>query len=200
MGALLVLQIQISLAVLLVLLLRRCMNRLPKLWSYGLWIVVFLRLLIPVSLESPLGILPGESALEHIWQQVAGEEERDGRASSTGVENTNPISEYQISVNGDDKNISVGTKPQTGEQLELAKVPAGERPVIFEVSRRTGALADGQRRYSWPLMISLAVWLAGLTALLGYNLHAVLRIRRQTRNAERLEGEVYCCSEIEIPL
>ena len=199
MGALLVLQIQISLAVLLVLLLRRCMNRLPKLWSYGLWIVVFLRLLIPVSLESPLGILPGESALEHIWQQVAGEEERDGRASSTGVENTNPISEYQISVNGDDKNISVGTKPQTGEQLELAKVPAGERPVIFEVSRRTGALADGQRRYSWPLMISLAVWLAGLTALLGYNLHAVLRIRRQTRNAERLEGEVYCCSEIEIP-
>ncbi|MDE6673774.1 MAG: M56 family metallopeptidase, partial [Acetatifactor sp.] len=147
MGALLVLQIQISLAVLLVLLLRRCMNRLPKLWSYGLWIVVFLRLLIPVSLESPLGILPGESSLERIWQQVVGEKERDGRASSAGVENTNPISGQQASVNGDDKNIPVGAKPQTGEQQELAKVPAGERPVVSGVSRRAGALADGQGRY-----------------------------------------------------
>lgn len=199
MGALLVLQIQISLAVLLVLLLRRCMNRLPKLWSYGLWIIVFLRLLIPVSLESPLGILPGESTLERIWQQFVGEEERDGRVSSAGVENTNPISEHQTSVNGYNKNIPVGTKPQTGEQLELTKVPAGERPVIFEVSRRAGAPADGQRRYSWPLMISLAVWLAGLTAMLGFNLHGVLRIRRLTRDAEKLERGVYCCPRIETP-
>lgn len=199
MGALLVLQIQISLAVLLVLLLRRCMNRLPKLWSYGLWIVVFLRLLIPVSLESPLGILPGESALERIWQQVVGEDERDGRASSAGGENTNPISGLQTPVNGDNKNIPVGTKPQTGEHPELEKSPTGERPVASGVSRRAGVLADGQSRYFWPSMIFRAVWLAGLTVVLGYNLHSALRIRRRTRDAERLEGEVYCCPGIETP-
>ena len=75
--SLLTLEIQVSLAVLAILLLRPGMKRLPKVYSYGLWLLVFIRLLCPVSLESRLGIMPSREEsnawLEQFIQQAGGE-------------------------------------------------------------------------------------------------------------------------------
>lgn len=188
MDAWIVLQIQISLIVLLVLLLRACMSRLPKRWSYGLWIIVFLRLLIPVSVESPLGILPGEESFGWIRRQAAVEEARrlpDGALEETG---------QQLSADGNERDISAK------EQYPLAGTDDGERRETEPAAGAyDGAAPAGTQEYSWPAIAFLTVWLAGLTAMLGYNLHTLVQMRRRLRTAEWLERELYICPEIESP-
>ncbi|MCM1303485.1 MAG: M56 family metallopeptidase [Lachnospiraceae bacterium] len=55
---LLFLEIQVAVAVLAILLVRPGLRKLPGVYSYLLWLVVFARLLIPVSLESRFGLMP----------------------------------------------------------------------------------------------------------------------------------------------
>ena len=80
MGArVLFLQLQVSAAVILILILRQGMKRLPKIYSYLLWILIFGRLLCPFSLESRIGIMPsleeGIHWVEGLRSQGAGEKD-----------------------------------------------------------------------------------------------------------------------------
>ena len=47
-----------SLVILIVLLVRLCLKRTPKVISYALWAVVLFRLLCPVSIEAPISLIP----------------------------------------------------------------------------------------------------------------------------------------------
>lgn len=186
MGALIVLHIQVALTVLLVSFLRKCMSGLPKRWSYGLWIIVFLRLLIPVSVESPLGILPGETTLEHIWSRDAGE--RRGRLDRTFSDGMG-LSPEQESGNG----ISAG------EPQPLPEGVLGEQEGFPYMARQPldAVPASGAREYSWPVIAFGTVWLAGLAAMLGYNFYALLWMRGRLKGAVWLEEELYSCAGIE---
>lgn len=59
---LLYLQVQVGIAVLLVLLARAGMRKLPRVYSYMLWLLVFARMLFPVSLECRFGLMPSATA------------------------------------------------------------------------------------------------------------------------------------------
>ena len=47
-----------SLVILIVLLVRLCLKRAPKVISYALWAVVLFRLLCPVRIEAPISLIP----------------------------------------------------------------------------------------------------------------------------------------------
>ena len=47
-----------SFAILIIILARLLLKKAPKVFSYALWFVAFFRLLVPVSFESVLSILP----------------------------------------------------------------------------------------------------------------------------------------------
>ncbi len=88
MGArVLFLQLQVSAAVILILILRQGMKRLPKIYSYLLWILIFGRLLCPFSLESRIGIMPsleeGIHWVEGLRSQGAGEKDSQEREKGT---------------------------------------------------------------------------------------------------------------------
>lgn len=53
-----------SLAVLAVVVIRLLMKRAPRIFSYVLWIVVFIRFLLPVALEADFGLIPALSVLQ----------------------------------------------------------------------------------------------------------------------------------------
>lgn len=69
------LQIQIAAAVLLALLLRCTMKKLPKVYSYFLWLLVFVRLLCPVALETDFGLAPSREE-SVVWIEQALPENR----------------------------------------------------------------------------------------------------------------------------
>ena len=74
------LEIQAGIAVLIILLVRSVMRKLPRVYSYMLWLVVFMRLLIPVSFESPFGVMPS-TVESRVWL-----EENIGWAGMTAVD------------------------------------------------------------------------------------------------------------------
>lgn len=200
METLLTLQIQVSLAILLTLLLRCCLTRLPRRWSYGLWIIVFLRLLIPVSLESPLGVLPGEAALSRIWQQAAaGDEDADMWERKQDVQRLSAKEGQQIILTEN------SAQPEDdGQEMSMAKNGMtngayGWQPVsVPETENHTG---HGSRmsRADILYLLLLGLWLTGLLIILGYNLRAIICLRRQTRKAEMLEDGVFSCPELTTP-
>lgn len=53
-----------SLVILVVLLLRLLLKRAPRIFSYFLWLVVFIRLLCPVSVEMDWGVIPYVELIE----------------------------------------------------------------------------------------------------------------------------------------
>lgn len=60
------LQIQFSIAVMVVLILRQFMKKLPKIYSYLLWIFVFVRLLCPFSFELEHAIMPKAEVITEV--------------------------------------------------------------------------------------------------------------------------------------
>lgn len=52
-----------SLVILVVLAVRLCLKKAPKVFSYALWAVVLARLLCPVTVDSPVGLVPSARSL-----------------------------------------------------------------------------------------------------------------------------------------
>ena len=86
---LLFLQVQVGIAVLIILLMRVGMRKLPRVYSYMLWLVVFARLLFPVSFESRFGWMPstaeGIQWLEENLGRIHSAAERHSADSGDGV-------------------------------------------------------------------------------------------------------------------
>ncbi|MDE6924279.1 MAG: hypothetical protein K2O97_00655 [Acetatifactor sp.] len=86
---LLFLQIQVGIAVLIILLMRVGMRKLPRVYSYMLWLVVFARLLFPVFFESRFGWMPstaeGIQWLEENLGRIHSAAERHSADSGDGV-------------------------------------------------------------------------------------------------------------------
>lgn len=92
MEKLLWLQISVITAVLLVLFLRQIMRRVPKIYSYLLWLVVFARLLCPVSFESRVAVMPSpqvqtETVMVHFGTEASHVAETMGAGEESIAEN-----------------------------------------------------------------------------------------------------------------
>lgn len=55
-----------SYVALVVIFIRMLLGKLPKIFSYVLWTAVWFRLVCPISIESPLSLVPTESPIPHI--------------------------------------------------------------------------------------------------------------------------------------
>ena len=76
------LQLQIIAAVAMALLLRSAIVKLPKIYSYILWVLVFIRIMCPVAVETDFGIIPSqEECIQWIEQRVY----RGSSAGETGL-------------------------------------------------------------------------------------------------------------------
>lgn len=53
-----------SVVILIVLIARLLLKKAPKIFSYGLWMIVLFRLLLPFSFESPVSLIPKEEILD----------------------------------------------------------------------------------------------------------------------------------------
>ena len=47
-----------TIVIIFVICIRQFLKRAPKIFSYALWGIVLLRLLVPVSIESPMSFVP----------------------------------------------------------------------------------------------------------------------------------------------
>lgn len=117
------LEIQVGIAVLIILLVRPGMRKLPGIYSYMLWLVIFVRLLIPVSLESRFGVMPSavesrmrlEEIIDQTEMTAAGKSEgsimaSDGKINAEASESGSVAAGNNGNAGITEQNIQTGTE------------------------------------------------------------------------------------------
>lgn len=168
-----------SIVILVVLLVRLALRKAPRVFSYALWAVVLFRLLCPIVLESPLGLIPSA-------QIVSVSEKWD-------IENQ--IVQVQTGIQAVDGQVNdfFAQHPYQSN----AALPTQVDSEGNEVAPPLQQLGDGS---DWRF-IPTVVWLTGMTALLVYSGISLLQLRRRLVGAAPLEDEngVWLADHIETP-
>lgn len=144
--------------VLVILLIRLFLKRLPKIYSYVLWSVVYFRLLCPVSVKSVFSLVrvSPQTIPSDITTQIT-------------PHITSGVSQVDAVVN-------------TGlAQAVPAAVEASANPLQIIV------------------YVASMLWLIGVLALFAYNAWVLLRLKRQLRDACRVEEKVYEADNLHTP-
>lgn len=157
-----------SLVILLVLLFRLFLRKAPRVFSYALWATVLFRLLCPVTVESPVGIIP--SGMPVLLEQRLEVADRLNVADRPGA----PDSSGASNISRDPDTLAVAEEaPDTGGITDSQE----------------GRAAQSVTSLAGPLAIATAVWLCGAAGLLLYSLISLFQLQRRLLGATPLAGE-----------
>ncbi len=105
--------------ILVVLHLRLFLRKAPKVFTYILWGVVFLRLALPIFPEAPVSLVPDAVRSNSLSSYLASADNA-GMIPFTGI--TGSVSPMAQSANVDNGPSSdTGTAPQTGSQFSMSQ-------------------------------------------------------------------------------
>lgn len=157
--------------VLVVVLLRFVLKKAPKWMRVVLWGLVALRLLLPVSIESPLSLVPSEQTVSiATWtlpDTAVGTSEESSAAQRTTAERV---------------------VFQTG----FPALNSAINPTMKQSYEHHSTVSTVKTVASW-------VWLIGVVGMLLYALISFLRLRHRVRASVLLEKGAYVCDEISDP-
>ena len=152
----------------------------PKQVLCLLWLVVFARLLIPVSLESPLSIVPGAlPGQEYAAEQAPAAPGADAGDPVIPVVPQNPAQNQNPVPNQPQNQPGYGTvAPVISNQNPSLSIPEGVSP--------TAPARSSPTSFPWQAVIA-GVWLTGAAVMGGCALVSWLRLRRRLYDAIRAE-------------
>lgn len=212
--------IQMALLIVFVFMATLLLQRASKLYSYLLWCLVFVRLLLPFQLTTSVGVLPDISL-----EAVSG----TGRGVLASMENTFHA-DYFSSKNGTDNRTKKQDHPQENNNRMSEKVTVDNSSDDSVMQGESGTLADNtkttwQESYTesspqsgtgisvlrkWLLpegllqCICLLIWLCGVLLMGGFGVRSVLRVRHLLRSSVACEKfgikNLYRCGGIATPL
>lgn len=200
------LQVQVSAAVLLVCLLRLGMKKMPKVYSYVLWLLIFLRLLCPISLKTDFALLPGsdESAAwveaqlkDTLFDRTAPEK----TVPEYGEDNMPPLKTESV------KNEFLKQEPAKTDSIKDSPAPEtdlnapfSEKDTVGATGGKTGDSPEytDDRRISGRSVL-IIVWLCGVITVLGFNGGALAGVYRRLKKAVAVQEGVYVCGAFSVP-
>ncbi|MBD5539776.1 MAG: hypothetical protein HDR00_01005 [Lachnospiraceae bacterium] len=159
---------------LIVMALRFLIHRLPKIYSYGLWLVVFLRFLCPVFPESSYSLVKFEP--QEIWQDVSYDLQMPvGETGTTNIMET-------LSLKAGMETIQSGDSQQGN--------------VLMEGNENDGV--EKVKRVSWVKAAGF-IWLAGAVALAFYSFRSALMLKKQLADAKCQGENIYEADNLRTP-
>ncbi len=201
---------------LVICLLRLALKKAPKIYSYALWAVVFLRLICPVALSSPVSLLPRWETVEwqaqqeqKEWQAQQDQQEQQGGdvigeedslyagGKTEGDRNTAPVVSDSIyeeaeggDLNYDQEYIQQGPPIQTGTVLEPTPIVPSE-----DVTEIDPVVTISDETYLFVAVL----WLLGAAGILLYQGEKSRRWKMTFGAVEQVEEEIYTAEYIEAP-
>lgn len=167
----------LTLVILAVLLVRLLLRRLPKKYSYLLWSVVGIRMLLKLQLPSRFSLL---SLWHYMTQQISGSQLLTAPKQLTNMQKI--------------------TDPQAGAQNLQ---PAGQLITGQTVTGAARGLsqAGAKAGSGWDhlLQICMLIWIAGMIVLLLYGILSYFKCRRMTVQAVHMEGNIWECDHLATP-
>lgn len=178
---LLLLQIQVSIAVIFILLIRQGMKKMPKIYSYGLWLLVFARLLCPEALESRISFMPsveqGSAWVERIWENsVYREEFYESGYVRIWNENTTGTGLGEESIITLTDSVPADMPYKTGESDN--KIKKMNPAAAMDIENSGNVTIE---------IILFSIWILGAAIILGKNGMLLARMKDMVRGAVRLD-------------
>lgn len=148
-----------SIVIFIVLLIRAFLKRVPRVFSYFLWMVVFLRLLMPFSPEVKWGIIPNVSLPD------------------AGVD-----SDFGVMGNTDQQIEGL----QLGHVISEEETKTMESPRMEGVAKEFSLKKTGNRMPDMDRLLSGAsiVWLTGCCGLLLYSIYGYSLLAKRLKDCE----------------
>lgn len=191
---LVLLSVQASFLMIAVLAVRALCKRIPRRYICFLWCLVALRLLIPVSLESSISLVPSTSTLKDFFEQQSNLFKEEQSDFAVGEQIGLPEAEQT----GDIEDSSTTFTQNTDNMVVNQDALVGLRHEQMQQSASIPSSAEGI--YSSRLLpILTVIWLMGMMLLLGYGVYGYVRIRRQVREAVHEGGNIWLCDRIDTP-
>ena len=164
-----------SVVIAVVLLLRLLLRRVPKIFSYLLWIAVAFRLICPVAVESTFGLPSGkDSFLQMAWEQMQDSKKADLQIQKTG----------QTSIqNG---NLVLGVRDS--QKQDGLQSGSGQKEII---SAGKSEAAAGDDSLSTAFRLAEGIWLGGMAILFFATLFLYYRLKKKLRVARQVEERIY---------
>ncbi len=160
--------------VLAVLVLRLLLRKAPRWCVCLLWAVVALRLVCPVTFETPVGLMPTPefTAVEQTATQG------NTLPVPTPTESAPPVVE----------------QPSLSDQSSVIDQSTASTPSV------SAPLTEPEHTTWWLFgYVAPYVWLVGVAAMLAYTVGSYLRLRLRLRTATRLDGNVYRSERVSSP-
>ena len=161
----------------MVLVLRLCLRRAPKIFSYVLWLIVLFRLLCPVSVALPVSVF-----------------------------NLMPTAQNSISEKLSAREHPVNGEAILAERVENEDVKAGESKEaaapaensISEHLAESQAAMEVTSLWSWK-NIAFCVWMVGVCAMAGYAVVSVWKLHKKLKHASLDRENIYLLEGISSP-
>ncbi len=192
--------IQASLLIVIVLIIRLFTRRLPKIYIHMLWLLVVARLILPVFIESSIGVLP-QPAVEAVINQA--DDVGNGENTSSGKvysgEKENSIS----GVTGDNA-VSAGNTAYTGNTEDIhtdydITADIAENSEISPAGKSAQPLIRNLFNSRLFQQIILSVYLCGAFGIQVYVVTKYIHMHRKMRFATRYKDNVWQSDKVAAP-
>ena len=168
-----------------VLVLRLCLRRVPKIFCYALWAIVLFRLLCPVSVALPMSVFnllgAGDAEREAGFEGQLPPRSEPGNGQAA-------LSEQQMHPT--DVPGAAGSAKQPAGKTALAQGPS-ENQTVSEVTQERAS--DGWKG------VCTVLWLIGVSGMLFYGAFDMRRLRRRIRGASLDRDNIYLLEGITSP-
>lgn len=160
-----------AVVILVVLLLRLCLRRLPKIFSYALWAIVLFRLLCPVSVSLPISafnLLTVRQAEVAVTDQLSLRE--------------NP---------GDGQAVLLEQGKQTADGADFSEQSQSKNQIVSEIPKEKAA-------GGWQ-GICTVLWLIGVLGMLAYAAFDMMRLYKRLRGTSLDRDNIYLLGGVTSP-
>lgn len=187
MDTLLKMSVTGTIVICVVLALRLCLRRAPKIFSYVLWLVVLFRLLCPVSIALPVSVfhLIPSVQMDAADQLPAREHPGNGDAMLSERPDGTDRAEEAFKV---DAPSAEDFTIEYSKESETAELETVELETVIE------AIVSGNWRKP-----ALFIWLVGVVAMLFYAVISTLQLHKKLKNAMPESGNIYLLEGITSP-
>lgn len=169
-----------SYCIVIILLIRLLLHKSPKVFSYLLWIAVFVRLAFPLMVESPISLVPQSIGSQSVVMWFSNE---DAQTAKYTPALPNEISKDYLTAPTDGKSPIMQTAADAAQST---------------ADQRSAALAAKDNSSSVSFVLSI-VWVTGLVALIAYNLGAYIHLKHQLKSALHIGKNIFESSSISSP-
>ncbi len=195
----------------IVMIFRRILrSRIPHQALCVLWLIVFARLLLPVSIETPFSLVP--SNITNQIYQTEQESEAEPQLSAAIPESPEPVEPNHTQPVPDPAVSDPVSQPQIpATSNPISSLPAASSPVVSQpenpvvsdpvvlepqptvppVIEDEPALSEKEVRTRSGQAIAASVWLLGVAAMLVSGIVSYGKLRRQVYDAIRAEDGVW---------